>query len=265
MKKTLLALGLGVTLATAAFASQSSLQALNSEIERFLLPYQNESTVAKLVFENVLTDENNTLSFALNGLYRKTGSVNFLEVAVQNLSYEYNNGVDPTVNFKGAVGLDLTKVIPQDSINQLVPAIEQLAGEMVKDFTREYGDAVTASVEITDKTQDAAGNYVSIKARIAASIDFAKLPAEKAVDSILLKSGEATISLNVKEGVKLEGFVVNNVLYKGFQKDGKGMKQTLDALLARDPKELAEIESIFKGIERAATSIVNGGHMAVGM
>jgi hypothetical protein len=257
MKKSLLALGLGVTLATAAFAA-TSLEALNAEIARFLAPYQNAVTSAKLEFTDVQTDETKTLSFGVNGFYKKVGSVNFLDVIVDNISYNYNNGVDPTAKIKGALGLDLTKVLPQETINQLVPGLEEMASEIAKDFTKQYGDAITVDLVISDKTQDAAGNYVSIKAKVGASLDFSKLPSTINVADIMFKSGEATIELDVKKGIKLNGYVVMNVGYKGFQKDGQGMKQSLDALLNRDPKELKELEDIFQWLERAANGFVNG-------
>jgi hypothetical protein len=257
MKKTALALVAGLSVATAAFAA-SQIESLNAEIARILAPFQNESTVARLSFHSIETNKERALSVGVSGLYSKVGTANKFEIRISDLSYNYGNGSAPTTKVNAGVGIDLTKVLPQESINQLIPVVEELVKEMSQGVTKDYGDAVTVDARVLEKTQDEAGNYVAIKALLKADIDLGKLPETKPVDQVLLQSGEAILTVNIKEGISLEASLVSNPRYKGFQRDQKGLKETLEQLLARDPKQMEEIQRIFGGIDGFATKFVNG-------
>ena len=258
MKKTFLSLGLGLAVATAAFASTGTVAELNTEIARLLQPFQNEKTVANLIFRDIRTDEVRTLALALNGIYRKAGSQNNLEIRLDDVSYDYGNGAAPITKLHAGIGIDLTKVMPQEQINDLIPSVEQMVQSLAKDATREYGDAVTVTAEVTDKKQDDAGNYVSIKAKLGAVIDLAKLPEGKPSEDVLFTSASAELAISVKDGIDVKLVIVSNPAYKGFRRDQKGLKETLEQLLARDPKQLAEIQHLFKNIDGFAAKFVEG-------
>lgn len=254
MKKTMFALAAGLAATTAVYAA-TNLEALNAEITRIVAPFQNEATVARLAFTSIATNEERALSVGVNGLYRKVGAQNRLEVRISDISYNYGDGSAPTTRINAGVGIDLTKIMPQEQLNEMIPGVEQIVEEMSKGVTKQYGDAATIEAKVLEKTQDAAGNYVSIKAMIRGNIDLAKLPETMPVENVLVQSGELILTVNLKEGIDLEGFVVSNPRYKGFQRDQKGLKETLEQLLARDPKQLAEIERAFKWIDEAATKV----------
>jgi len=258
MKKSFFSLGFGLTLATAALASTSAVQALNAEISRILAPFQNEKTVAKLEFQDIRTNETHTLALALNGLYRKFGSQNRLEIRLDNVSYNYGNGTAPTTNVVGGIGIDLTKLMPQEDINLIVPEVESMLQNVAQSYARDYGDAVNISAKVLDKQQDAAGNYVSIKVSLSAKIDLLKLPESMPVQEVLFTGAEATLNVNVTEGIELALTLVSNPFYKGFQRNGKGLKDSLDELLARDPEQIRQIQSLFKSLDGIADEFVDG-------
>ncbi len=258
MKKITLALAAGLTLASAAFASVSNIQALNEEVARILAPFQNESTVASLNFQNIEVNAERALSLAVNGLYRKAGSANQFEIRADEVSYEYGNGSAPTTRINGSIGIDLTKVLSQETINQLIPGVEELVQDLSKGALKEYGDAATVEARVLEKTQDEAGNYVAIKAFLKVTMDLGKLPETKPAEQVLFQSGEAVLSVNLKQGIGLNATLVSNPRYQGFQRDQKGLKETLEQLLSRDPKQMAEIQMLFSQIDAFAGRFVNG-------
>ncbi len=258
MKKNLISLGLSLALATTAIAAPAAVQALNSEIARLLQPFQNEKTVAALTFRDIRTDEVRTLGLALNGIYRKVGSQNRLEVRLDDVSYDYGNGTAPVTKLIAGIGIDITKILPQDSINQIIPSVEEMVQGLAKEATSEYGDAITVTAEVLEKKQDDSGNYVSIKAKLAAAVDLSKLPKGKLSEDVIFASAEALLEVNLKEGLSLNAVIVSNPAYKGFRRDQKGLKESLDQLLARDPKQMEEIERIFKSIDGLAAKVVEG-------
>lgn len=258
MKKSLAFAAAGVVLATTAFASLSNIQALNAEIATILAPFQNESTVARLSFQSIETNEERTLSVGVSGLYSKVGTANKFAIRLDEVAYAYGDGSAPTTRVNAGIGIDLTKVLPQETINQLIPGVEEMVKEMSQGVTKEYGDAATIDARVLEKTQDDAGNYVAIKALVKGSIDLGKLPETKPVDDVLVQSGEAILTVSIKEGISLEAVVVSNPRYKGFQRDQKGLKETLEQLLARDPKQMEEIRKLFGQIDAFAAKFVNG-------
>jgi hypothetical protein len=258
MKKLFALTSASIVLASAAFASIGNLQALNAEIATILAPFQNENTVARLSFLTIETNEERALAVSVNGLYSKTGTQNPFAIRLGELAYTYGDGSAPTARLNASVAIDLTKIISQESINQLIPIVESVVQDMSKDVTRKYGNAATVDFRVLEKTQDEAGNYVSIKALLKGQIDLGKLPETMPVDSVLLQSGEAVVTVNVKEGISLEGVMVINPRYKGFQRDQKGLKETLEQLLARDPQQMEEIRKIFAQIDGFANKFAAG-------
>jgi|GEM_PF-4554210 len=260
MKKIVLSIGLGLSLAGAAFAADdNTLEQLNAEVVNILAPYQNQATSAKLTFGAVETDSERAVKVSLNGLFNKIGPLNHFNLKLDNLSYNYGDGTKPTTVFKGSVDLDFTKLIPQDQINKMIP----LAAEMVEQFAKSYSaedyeDAASVHGVVTSTTVDGRGNYTGLSAFLSAKIDLAKLPERTPKDSVIATEVVVSLDINLKTGVKVDGYIVSNPAYYGFKQDEVGLKELLDKLLARDEDAMASIQSYAEEINRDAEYVVNG-------
>lgn len=255
MKKFFYSLGLSFTLISSALASNNTLELLNSEITNILAPFQNEVTVAKLKFDAVEIDEERASKVALNGLYNKIGSKNNFEVKIDNLSYDYGDGTSPTTVLKGSIGLDLTKFLTREQSNEMIPSAIELLGDIVKSYTNEYGDAVFVKGVVTSTTKDADGNYTGLTALLAINIDLNKLP-EGTRQAVLGTDAVFSITLNLKTGFSLDGFIISNPEYWGFQKNQTGLKELLELLLDRNQDAIQMIETVFFGLDSMASDIV---------
>ena len=242
------------SLATAAISTP--VIELNNEIAKILAPFQNEKTVANVVFQDIQTNDVRALSVVLGSQYKKIGSVNQFDLVISNLSYQYGDGTQPTTNFDGALAVDLTKFVSQDDLNGIIPGVEEILIDTAKNFTQEFGDAVQVTVNISEKNQDEAGNYVGIKGTIQFTVDLTKLPEGKLAQDVPVLSGNASIQLKVKEGVSISGTIVSNPAYYRFQNDNEGLKEILDKLLAKDAATLEQVKSLFEQIEEFAKQIV---------
>lgn len=257
MKKIALSLGLGLTLASGVFAANNTLEQLNSQVVSILAPFQNQSTVAKLNFEAIETDEQRALQVAGNALYSKVGSQNTFTVKVDNLSYNYGDGSAPMTIFKGALGIDFTKLLPQDQINQMIPYAAEMIEELAKEYSEEeYGDAVSVRSVITSTTKDVEGNFTSLTALISVKIDLSKLPEETSSEDIIATDAVFSLTINLKTGVMIDAYVVSNPEYIGFKEGQEGLKETLDKLLARDEEAMAEIEDFASRLDELASELV---------
>jgi hypothetical protein len=243
---------------TAIAAVAGNVADLNAEILKILAPFQNENTVAEMKFSKAETNAERALSLAVSALYKKVGSQNTLTVDLKNIAYEYGNGTNPTTNVNAFLGLDLTKVLSQEDINQIVPNVEEMINQFKGDLVGQYGEALNIEVKITDRTQDEAGNYTGVKGSIVFAFDFSKLPEGQSKENIVVKSGFANLAVNVKTGLSIEAQVVSNTDYKGFQKDNEGLKELLDKFLSQDQDTLKQLEEAFGQLDRGADQIVNG-------
>jgi hypothetical protein len=264
MKKILVVLGLGISFALSAIAApqlKNAVSELNAEIERLLTPFQDENTKAFLNFRAIETDAVRATEVKLDALFRKIGTQNIAEVKIEDISYSYGNGETPTTNINGSLGIDITKILPQETLNEIIPGVEEMVLELAKDFAKEYGDAATIDVKVTDKTTDENGNFVTIKATMSGNIDLTKLPAEVKVEDVLFTSAGIELDVNLVKGISFKLNAISNPAYKGFQEDQEGLKEMLEKLLARDAKQMQEIESLFKNLNETASQIVNGQSM----
>lgn len=243
---------------TALAAATGSVAELNAEILKVLAPFQNEATVAEMNFSKAETNAERALAVAVSALYKKVGTQNTLALDIRNIAYEYGNGTNPTTTIDASVGLDLTKVLSQADLNEIIPNVEETIKQLSGELTSRYGEAITLETKITDRTQDEAGNYTGVKGSIVFSIDFAKLPEGKAKEDIVVKSGSAAIAVNVKTGVSIAATIVSNPEYKGFKSDNEGLKELLDKFLSRDEAVMGQIDWLFRQLENIANQVVNG-------
>lgn len=256
MKKFLLIPLFAASTAIAAVAG--NVAELNAEILKVLAPFQSENTVAEMKFSKAETNAERALSLAVSALYKKVGTQNTLTIDLKNIAYEYGNGTNPTTNVNAFLGLDLTKVLSQEDINQIIPNVEDMINQFKGDLVGQYGDALTIEVKISDRTQDEAGNYTGVKGQIDFAFDFAKLPEGQKKEDIVVKSGSASLAVNVKTGFSINATVVSNTEYKGFQGDNEGLKELLDKFLARDQSTMDQLQEAFRKMESLADQVVNG-------
>jgi hypothetical protein len=260
MKKFILSTACGLALvATTAFAGPTLVEAitqLNNTVEKILLPYQDAQTQARIEFKNIQTDTVRALQAKLNAFFFKTGPGNTLTLKIDDLSYDYGNGQTPTTNLEGSFALDITKVLPQSDLNDLIENLEATIKDLTADYIKDYGNAVTITANVTDKTKNANGDYVTVKADLTVAIDLAQLPADKKAEDIPLTFANAKLELDVNKGIFVKAQVVSNPTYKGFQQGELGLKEALDLLLAQDPATMQQIQDLVKQINDIATDLV---------
>ncbi|WP_298624642.1 hypothetical protein [uncultured Legionella sp.] len=257
MKKIVLSLGLGLALAASTVSADSILDQLNNRVADVLTSYQNPTTTAQLSFNEVETDETHAVKIALNGLYRKIGSQNTFELKIDNLSYNYADNKDPITVFKGGLGIDITKILPQDQINLIIPMASELLEELAKNYTEEeYGDAASVRSVITSTAKDTEGNFTALSALISAKIDLSKLPEETDKASIRFTDIVISLAINLNTGVMIDAYMVSNPDYFEFSENETGLKEILDSLLSGDEEALEGIKSIFESLDDTASLLV---------
>lgn len=256
MKKFFCFLGLSFCLVSSVFANDNALDLLNSEITNILMPLQNESTNAKLKFDAAEINNEHATKVILNGLYSKIGSKNNFNVTIDNLSYDYGDGKSPTTVFKGSLGLDLTKFLTREESNEIIPSAIEFLEDTVKNYTEEYGDAISIKGVVTSTTKDDEGNYTGLTALISTKIDLNRLPEYQSRESVLATDAVFSITLNLKTGIAIDAYVVSNPEYWGFEEDQMGLKELLEHLLNRDEEARDLIAGTFMYFDYIASDIV---------
>lgn len=236
----------------------SSLKQLNQQLAALLAPYQTDTSQASLVFKKILTDDAHALNLSLTADYKKTGPINTLELNVGRLRYTYGDGSAPSTQFNASLHLDLTKVIPQNELNQFIPDLQDQLQSLVKQFAEQYGDAAKITVKISNEHKDSQGNYVSLDADIHFTVDLDQLPQSTSRDSVLLTEARIHLSVDLTQKMEIRGTVYTNPEYEGFQQDQQGLKEYLDKLLNRDFETIQEIGSFYQELDGFAGKIVNG-------
>lgn len=261
MKRILVALGLSFSLISGAFAYGDGVEQLNSEIKNVLVPFQDSVTSAEVVFETVETDSERALKVALNSHYRKVGPAGSFEVRLDNFDYTYGDGLTPTTVIKGSVGLDFTKIIPQDSLNIIISYAKEVLENLITDNSPAYGDAISIHVVITSKTKDKDNNYTALSALASVKVDLSKLPADIPSEDVMVTQAMVSLDINLKTGVAIEAFLISNPAYKEFTVDNMGLKKILDDLLAGNEEQIAHIREYVKRLDVIAYDIVNVNQM----
>lgn len=248
---------LALTLVAATVYAGTNLAGLNQEIAKLLAAYQTKTTEAEILFREIETDQVQTLKFDVRGFYKKVGTTNTFQIELDPIKYNYGNGQSPSFNLSGRVGLDLSKLIPQEDVNQLVPDIENTIVQLAADLAKQYGSAVTVEAKVTEKIQDASGNYTGIKGFLTANFDLNQLPVEISITDVPVKFVRVDIDLALKQGAGLKIQGLMNPAYKGFQQDQAGLKDYLDRLLKKDPKLLNQLQGYIRQLDGMAEDLVN--------
>lgn len=255
MKKYLVLSMACLTVSATALAA-ASLKELNAEIKSALSGFQNSRTQASLVIKEARTNSKQALGLAVKALYKKAGSRSEFTVQLDNLSYQY--GSRPTTKGNGTIKIDLTKLMPQEELNQMIPGLQTMVEGLASTFAAKYGQAGNLIARVSDLQQDDQGNYTALKASVTFQLDYAKLPASVQKEDVMFDSGRFAFTLNVKQGVTFNFEMVSNSSYKGFRAEEKGLKEYIEALLNRDARTLEEIQKMFRQLDEGAAGIVEG-------
>jgi hypothetical protein len=256
MKKIMLALGLSSLLATGVVAANTVLEELNAQITQLLEPFQDENTTAQIAFDAIETDNERTNKVALHGSFSKIGMHNKIAINLNNISYDYGDGTAPTTIVKGDVEFDLTKAIPQDQLNLLIPYALNDLETQVKSYFDSYEDAFSFRGVITSTTKNDQGDYTGLSALIAAKVDLDKLPADKSSNEVMFTDVVVSVSLDLKSGISVDSFMISNPDYKAFDKNDAGLKELLDQLLAQDPGTMQGVAQLVELVDSLATSLI---------
>ena len=256
MKKLVLSLGLSFGLIAGAFAENIDLDQLNSQVQEVLAPFQNQTTMAQLAFDTVEINTERTEKVAIHALYRKVGPQNTFELKVDNLSYDYGDGSSPITILKGSIGLDVTKMIPQEDLNHFIPMAAQFVEGIAKDYSREYKDAVSVKGVVTSTPKDNDGNFTGLTALFSMKIDLSKLPEDKKSEEVMATDIVLALNLNLHEGLSIDAFMVSNPNYLRFNEDQDGLKETLNKLLANDEEVNTSLRGLVVSLDDMASKIV---------
>lgn len=259
MKRIVLSLGLCLAFVTPNYAANDAAHKLNKTIANVLAPFQNANTYAKCQFNTVEINDERAVKVSLNGRYRKSGLNNKVALIVDNLDYNYGDGSAPTTIFKSQAVLDLTKFVSQELLNGIFEYAGQWIEQYGSEYSEDYGDAASVRGVITSTKRDGRGNYIALSGLISAKIDLAKLPEDISRNEVAVTEAVISFSLDVKKGLNVDGYVVSNPDYLGFQSDAVGLKELLDGLLSQNKEVLANLHDYISLFDDEVEMLLESG------
>lgn len=229
MKKMLYVVGFACLFSANLFATDSTLEHLNKNVETVLAPFQNESTEFKIDVRNLEKDENLVSQLTTKIFYNKKTLNNSLTLTLDNLSYSYNKINAPTVAFKGIILLgNVTRIISQEKINAIIPVAMDAFYEVVSRFTEYEIKAIE-----TSRTKDSNENYIGLSALISVKAKLEQLP-DSMKNRVMIKEAVLSLNFNIKSGISIEGYSVYNPAYHQLESNQEMLKQFIEHLLADD-------------------------------
>ncbi|TAL60115.1 MAG: hypothetical protein EPN84_10095 [Legionella sp.] len=257
MKKMFFALGLGLTLASSVYAANSNVDILNKMMTNALEPFQSATTVAKFNFNALDMNDERVLKVDVNSLYSKVGAKNKVELKIDNLAYDFGNGTAPKTTVKAAFNTDITKIVSPDQLEEIIPNLSTIIENFAKDYTEEFGDAITIESVVTSTSKDTDGKYIGLNGFISFKIDLSKVPAEE-VKEIPLTEAVVSLGVNLKTGISIDGYIVSNPASYYFDRDQKGLKEYFETLLSGDTETLNTLLAFLVQLDRYAEIIAEG-------
>jgi len=244
--------------------SAQQVSALNAAVADILRPYNNQLSRASLTFSRIATNATRATEVSVSLDYAKKGPGGDASLKVENLSYSYPDAATakPETRAKGSIGLNLLNLMTQEQINQMGPQAHKMVEEFIAEKTRQYGPAATVAASVTRQTVDAKGNLTALGLALDLDIDLAKLPAGTDPKTVLVTGLHATVDIALT-GLDFSVSVVSNPNASQFGRDQVGMKETLDKLLARDPKTVASLGDLFRTLDQAADYATRGPRRGV--
>lgn len=239
----------------AVAASFITKEEVNGKIAALFAPFNNKTTVLALQFKDLNVDSVRALDFGLNALIAKKGPENDLVLRLQNASYHYGDGSNPTLKGDLSIRLDFVKTFGQNSVNEIGENLEEMVTSTTRDISKRYGSAATLDIAVENLTKDVQGNFESAIMRFNLTIDYTKLPANLKIEDVELKSIRARLAINA-HGARAKVQVVLNPLYSRFQADQTGLKEFIEKLLNEDSELYQQIYKNASWINDVATRLV---------
>jgi len=229
---------------------------VNKKVAAITAPYNDDKTSIKFEFTDLNVSDVRALDFGVSLNVHKVGVSNELLLKADNIAYHYGNGWDPTVTARVSMKLDLVKAFGQDTLNNYGADLEEIVKQMTSEYAKEYGDAATVRAVVEELKKDDQGNVESAKIRLAASINFKKLPAGMNAEDVSFKNFAARLSVS-KAGIAGALRLTMNPLNKSFDKNDPGLKEMIEKLLNEDQETYASIGQLVEMANSIADSIVN--------
>ncbi len=254
-KISFIALGAAVLSLTAVAAD--NLAELNIIAAEILAPFQTEKSSATLEFTELTTDDANVLTLKTNASYSRVGRAQSLLVKVDELSHSFDGG-RPVSKLSGSAQFDLTKLFPVDQSDALVEGAEEMVKDIAKNYTKEYGEAVTVEARVYDQVKNDEGHYTGFKATLSATIDLAKLPEGKKPEDMAILGGKIDLAITLATGIALNAEIEHNPSFHGFKAgDAANFKVAIDKLLTRDEAAKGQILNLLTKVDEMAGQIVD--------
>lgn len=240
----------------AAKADAGQLSELNKAIEEVLAPYNNNLTSAKVRVSRAETNADRAVAVEATVDYSKKGPDGDAVIKIEPVKYDYPIGGEPKTEANVSMKFNLLNVMTRDQINQMGPQADKMIAYFAKDWMKRYGPAAKIDARITRKDVDAQGNLTALGLSLGFSLDLAKLP--KGMDP----KGEPLVEAHLTLDVALDGLdgkltFTSNKDARSFERGQTGLKEHIDRLVARDPKELAEIARYVKSIDSLAQAMTD--------
>src|SRR5690606_27665678 len=124
---------LSTAIAVAAVAA-TNIQELNQAVVETLSQFNKSQTVANLVFSELKTDAEKTLSARMAAYYQKTGKLTEMEVRVPKLSYVYADAKkQPVASVQLEANADMIKVFGRQNLNNIGPVLGEVLQSTLQD------------------------------------------------------------------------------------------------------------------------------------
>lgn len=230
---------------------------LNKSVRELLLPYQNDMTEAKLNFQNTKLNKQRLQSLSVDGSFLKRGKSSEFGISLDKAQYTYAEDTNAMTTIVGSLTIDLTKLIPQEQINQMLPMAEQFLQIYTAEITKDCGDACTFEGAVTSAKQDDSGNYTNITAIVKSKIDLDKLPTNMSKQDFVFTELNVSVKVDFKKGLSFDAYLVSNKEHGSFAQDNKGLKEYIEGLIHGNRDTLAELNNSVQNLNTQAGEIVD--------
>lgn len=242
-------MSLGLALVSGEVYAGEKLAQLNTQVKDMLSRYQSTTTSAHLNFNSFEFEEDSAspfVEFALNGLYRKIGSKNTVELKIDNFSYNKTGYHDLMFIFKGSIGMDLR----HSGGPRVSDWIYMIISQLLTNYMQPYENAGTIKFIITSNPQNGEDeNYTIDTAVISARIDLSKLPQEIDKESVQFTELTMTVTVEPKKGIMIDAYLVKNFEYTEFLENERKVKEIFNSVLSGNPEKLEVVHTYIEAFK----------------
>jgi len=242
-------------IAATAMAAALTLEQVNTKMSQLVAPFNNQTTQVSLVFTDLLADAQRALKFGVDFSYAKQGLDNKVEIKLDEIRYDYDNGVNPRGQARLSIQTDLVKAFGQPTVNGMGEALGDLAKDFVSGFGEKYGDALSVEAKTSNLVRSEKGDIRSISIELNAAIDFSKLPANVSATEIEVRNFKLVANLNT-QGIAARLIVGINPSYKGFKTGEFGMKEMIEKIVSEDQQSYKDIQQLLAIADMFITNLL---------